>query len=43
MNKHDEQAGTPRVIYAQVCDSDDLEESEAEEGMESEMNEDSLI
>ena len=43
MNKHDEQADAPRVIYAQVCDSDDLEESEAEEGMESEMNEDSLI
>lgn len=41
MNKHDEDA--PRVIYAQVVDSDDMEESEPEEGAEEEINEDSLI
>jgi hypothetical protein len=42
MNKHDEQ-DAPRVIYAEVVDSDGLEESEAGEGMEDEVNEDSLI
>jgi len=41
MNKHDEEG--PRVIYAECVDSDGLEESEAEEGAEDEINEDSMI
>ena len=41
MNKHDEEG--PRVIYAQVVDSDDMEESEVDEGPEDEINEQSLI
>jgi hypothetical protein len=37
MNKHDEEG--PRVIYAQVVDSDGMEESEVDEGAEDEINE----
>jgi len=37
MKKHDEEG--PRVIYAQVVDSDGMEESELDEGAEDEINE----